>query len=113
VYIQNTGSAKAYIRAAIVGNWYKDGEIVAPWKVSEGTFVGLAGNDWTLVDGFYYYDTAVEAGGSTSYLFTSYTPPTAPVADAHLELTILCQAIQAEGIPNVTNAQSAWTEAVK
>ena len=106
VTIQNTGNTSAYIRAAVVGNWVKDGKIVAPWvdNINYSQSGLVKGND-----GYYYYQSEVTAGQVTSNLFDSYEPGSAPVADAHLEMTIVCQAVQAEGLGSgVTNAQSAF-----
>ena len=106
VTIQNTGNTSAYIRAAVVGNWVKDGKIVAPWvdNINYSQSGWVKGND-----GYYYYQSEVTAGQVTSNLFDSYEPGSAPVADAHLEMTIVCQAVQAEGLGSgVTNAQSAF-----
>lgn len=106
VTIRNTGNTSAYIRAAVVGNWVKDGKIVAPWAddiiYSQSGWV--QGND-----GYYYYQREVAAGQVTSNLFDSYKPDPAPVDGAHLEMTIVCQAVQAEGLGSgVTDAQSAF-----
>jgi len=99
VQIKNTGTATAYIRAAIVAGWYKNGMMVAGWDPESstyaGTFTGLPGSDWVKVGDFYYYQNPVTGGSFTgSNLFTKYAAPeTAPVAGAHLEMTILAQGI--------------------
>lgn len=106
VKIRNTGNTSAYIRAAVVGNWVKDGKIVAPWEDN----ITYNQSDWVEgSDGYYYYKYAVAAGQVTNNLFNSYTPGSTPVEDAHLEMTIVCQAVQAEGLGSgVTDAQSAF-----
>lgn len=115
VAITNTGDTDAYIRAAIVGNWYKDGKIVADWQISNGIFEGWLSGGWIEGgDGYYYYNGVVSPSGTdndtTGYLFTKLTPPTAPVTGAHLEVTIVCQAVQAKGLgSNVNNAVEAFT----
>lgn len=112
VAITNTGDTDAYIRATIVGNWVKDNKIVAPWTLNEETrqdFTDLPGAGWAENGGYYYYQASVPAGTNTGYLFTSYTPDAAPVEGAHLELTIVCQAVQAKGLGNgVDNAVEAF-----
>lgn len=98
VVITNNSDFPGYIRAAIVANWYKDGQIVAPWKntAEEGTFEGLTGNGWEEIGGYYYYLSPVDAGEATgSALFKSYTVGIPPVDGAHLEMDIIAQVIQA------------------
>ena len=90
---KNSGYTKIYVRATITGAWYKDGMIVAPWHISEGTFEKLPGSGWTEDAGIYYYGTPLESESRTSALFTGYTPAAAPVAGATLKLNILVQAI--------------------
>lgn len=95
VIIKSYGSAASYIRAAVVANWYDDeGNIVAPLSDAPGIYAGLPGSGWTLSNGIYYYGSSVGQGGSPNPLFTSYTrPSTPPVPGAHLEMTIMVQAI--------------------
>lgn len=96
VVIKNTGTTAAYIRAAVAANWVVGTEIVAPVAISSGDLD--LGSGWSAgSDGYYYYDSSVEAGGSTSALIDSYTVADAgtPPTGAHLEMTIVCQAIQA------------------
>ena len=108
VVITNTGNMPEYIRAAIVGCWCDDdGNIVAPWSASQGTFDGLANSTYwhTGSDGYYYYKDPVPAGAATpTALFTTYTAPDAPEEGAHLEITITAQAVIAD--KNV--AGTAW-----
>lgn len=105
VTIRNTGNTSAYIRAAVVGNWVKDGKIVAPWVDN----INYSQSGWVKgSDGYYYYKDAVAVGQKTRNLFDSYEPGSAPVADAHLEMTIVCQAIQSEG-GAVTVDGNGWT----
>ena len=99
VQIRNTGNADAYIRAAIVANWYglndsgEDGiavgynssahtAFVNPWQRTSttgdnfgGVFTGLPGSGWVLKsDGFFYYTAKVAPGEVIpSPLFTQYS----------------------------------------
>lgn len=105
VQIKNTGNTDAWIRATVVGNWVKDSKIVAAWtdNINYNTSVWAQG-----FDGYYYYNSTVSASGSTKNLFDSYTAGEAPVEGAHLELTIVCQAVQS----NLGNtAQAAFAAA--
>lgn len=110
--LTNTGTAPEFVRAAIVGNWVDaDGKIVAAWDKTQGTFNGLcaSGSNWVAgPDGFYYYTKPILGGRATANkLFTSYTAPNpVPVAGAHLELSILGQAVIWDS--SKTAVTSAW-----
>lgn len=114
VFIKNSSTIPVYIRVAVIANWYnKAGEIVAPWD--EGTYGQLrVSTDWTKQkDGYYYYTKAVQPSEKSISFFTaneSYTP-TPSVADAHLEMTIIAQAIQTEPAEALTAAHWAWSPA--
>ena len=106
VAITNTGNVVAYVRAAIATAWSYNGSannkltVVGPYE-GEGTFTGLANENWIEgEDGYYYYKFPVEPGEETkSRLFESFTAPT-PDKDyyysgSHLEMKILVQSVQA------------------
>ena len=109
VSITNTGTVYAYIRVAVVGNWYKNGNIVAPHTVDLGTPDG-----WTKSGGYYYHTAPVASGADTSTLIGSYTPtrPEGGPTDAHFEMNIICQAIQAEGM-GAASAVDAFAKAAQ
>lgn len=109
VKIRNTGNTDAWIRATVVGNWVKDGKIVAPWTDDITYNIGSGNSQWTLgTGGYYYYNSIVSPQGLTENLFASYSQGIPPVEGAHLELTIVCQAVQS----NLgTSAQAAFTAA--
>lgn len=100
VKVKNTGSnMDSFIRVAIVAGWFDaNGGMVAAWDESQGTFENLCpAASWVKgSDGYYYCKTAVSPGQSTPELFSKYTAPTAPVTGAHLEMTIISQAVKAE-----------------
>ena len=105
VSIQNTGTTDAYIRAMIVANWCTaNGKVV---KTASPTYEGLPGSGWVEHDGFYYYTQPVAPNQTTdSYLFTSCTPNNAekPEGADHLEVNIICQAVQSTPANAVTEA---------
>lgn len=124
VVISNNGAVREYIRAAIVGNWFKDGVIVAPWTYdaanpSASKFVDLpsdasgSGARWIYnsADGFYYYTAPVAAGSATgTKLFTSFTAPstTPPVTGACFEMKLMVQGVIYDlGKTRVTTAWGA------
>ena len=115
IKISNTGSVDVYVRVAIVANWVKDGQIVAPWA---GTFP-FNSIDWTYreEDGYYYYNSVLKAGenSKTANLIAegnsiTYTENDVPVTGAHLEMTVIHQSIQAEGM-GATSAMDAFAKA--
>ena len=135
VVIKSTAAStvKCYIRALIIGNWHQNlgttsepvpGAVMAPWSLSDGTFVGLpttvgtAVNNWVLgADGYYYYvypvypdtetGTDAKGQGTPDKLFTSYTAPEdAPVAGTYLNLSIVAQAVKWD--EGKTAASQAW-----
>lgn len=112
VKIKNTGTTDAYIRAMIVANWCTAADengktkVVAPYEVNAENFIGLAGDNWKPYKGFYYYTQPVAPnGGTTNYLFTSCTPGNdKPEGADHLEVNIICQAVQSTPTAAVVDA---------
>ena len=96
VKIKNTGNTDAYIRAAVVVNWInKDGKVCAGNHNNSASFASADG--WILRGGYYYYTSPVEADTSTENLINSITLDDA--TDGCIQqVTILAQAIQAEGV---------------
>lgn len=105
VKFQNTSNVNEYIRAAVVANWYDaSGNIVAAWDKTRDGDISL-GSGWTESGGFYYHTAPVAAKEFTGNLFDSFTKPTsAPVSDAHFEMTILVQAVASDGIASCISA---------
>ena len=102
VSIQNTGTTDAYIRAMIVANWCTaDNKVV---KTAIPTYVGLPGSGWVEHDGFYYYTQPVAPNQTTSMLFTKCEQGTVPEGADHLEVNIICQAVQSTPANAVTEA---------
>lgn len=98
VKISNTDISTTYIRAAITGCWVNEnGDVIAPWKESDGEFVWGAGWDshWVKgTDGFYYHKATVNQGDKTHPLFETFTLNAAsPMIGAHLELSVITQAV--------------------
>jgi len=109
VKVQNTGDTDAYIRVAIVGNWHDtiSGQdcIVDSW---EYTGVPSPASKWVKVDSYYYYTEDVPPNEFTSVLIDSIDvsqithPQDYP--NAHLEVTILAQAVQSSPAAAVAEA---------
>lgn len=114
VKIKNTGTTDAYIRAMIVANWCTAADtngktkVVAPYAVNATHFQGLPGSGWVKhTDGFYYYTQPVASGNMTAKLFMSCTPNNDEKPDGadHLEVNIICQAVQSTP---ATAVKDAW-----
>lgn len=112
VRIQNdpSSSTDVYIRATWTANWVDDDtdNIVKPAvQGTDYTVKGLPGEGWIQNGDYYYYTSAVAPGGYTSCLFTELAPvPAEEPEGAHLEVTILSQAIQAE--PDQARIDAGW-----
>ena len=107
VQIKNNSNIPVYMRVAVVANWCNaDGEVVAPWDDYSGLSIGSNWNRGS--DGYYYYNGTVAAGAPVT-LFNSYTATGGPEG-AHLEMDIISQVIQAEGM-GANSALEAFTKA--
>ncbi len=104
VRIKNTGTTDAYIRAMIVANWCTEDHKVV--KTATPKYEGLAVG-WLKIGDFYYYPSAVAPDGVTGELFTSCTADSddKPEGDVHLEVNIICQAVQSTP---ATAVEEAW-----
>ena len=104
VSIRNTGTADAYIRAAIVVTWMKDGDdsdqtvsSVVPQLDKDYTIQFTKNSGWIqLEDGYWYYTKSVPVGGSTAELIDSCTLPDGAEAPEgyRLAVEIIASAIQ-------------------
>lgn len=110
VQIENTGDTEAYIRAAVVANWCDDeGRVIASYDPTI-----TPGDNWIKDGDYYYYSLKVSAGKLTGNLLKEpiTTPKTAPANASHLEVTIVCQAIQASGM-GASGAIDAFNKAAQ
>jgi len=125
VWLWNSGSVDAYLRATVVVNW-KNGYNVIPAKAGVDYTIAFntgGGSKWTEADGIYYYadkispsaEAPAQAGYtdgtkvySTAVLVSECKPVGNPPADGYkLNVEILAQAIQAEGM-DASGAQDAF-----
>ena len=111
VTIKNTGNVSAYIRAAIVVTW-KDaqGNTLPEAPGADDYAIGINTSDWTQNGGYYYYNAAVPAGGSTANLINSCTQAKTYEDGRKLCVEIIGSAIQSEGM-GATSAQGAFAAA--
>jgi len=95
VQIKNTGDVDAYIRAAVIANWCNaQGQVIAPYSLNLSL-----GTNWEQNGDYYYYKLKVSPNSLTGNLLAQAiaTPDAAPANADHLEVTIVCQAVQADG----------------
>ena len=108
----------AYIRVTFAATWEDPNDnYIAVAKDTSKFYENLAAatlnSDWVKGgDGFYYYKKIVKVGESTSPVFTSaITIPTDAVNGYELNVQILAEAVQAEGVDSATGktpVEIAW-----
>ncbi len=100
--IRNTGDIDAYIRVAAVGNTVDaSGNITGNFDLSPY----LAASGWTKSGDYWYWGAKVSSNASTGELLTGSIDLNGKT------VTILAEAIQAEGMPGVTDAVGAFAYA--
>lgn len=112
VKIKNTGDIPAYIRAAVIINWAdKQGNISAT-PVNDSDYKMTLGSGWVKIGDYYYCKTTTAHGASTAPLIISCAKtPSAAVPDGYdLQVTILADGIQADGVGSngKTPMEDAW-----
>lgn len=114
VTIKNTGSIKAYIRAAIVVTWESTTEGstdvlgTVPVEGEDYKLTLATGTGWTKLqsDGYYYYTTAVEAGEYTGILVDECIQLKEAPDGYALHVEIISSSVQAE--PDKTPITELW-----
>ena len=99
VSVPDSVGVAAYVRVALVATWENaDHDPVA--KQAELTLPTTLGSNWVLKthDGFYYYTIPVEPGEETSSLFGNAVIEVPTDGDYHMNLQVLVDAIQANGV---------------
>ena len=120
VTVKNTGSADAYVRAAISVSWVaaddplgKEGDVHGSslTQGEDGDYVLTTGSNWTLRDGFYYYKGEVAGGASTTDLIVSCAPVAGKAPAGYvLQVDVIASAVQADGVDAKGNkaVELAW-----
>lgn len=111
--VTNTGNIHAFIRTAVVINWMDtDGNVRGIAPTDADVEFGLNTTDWVILDdGYFYYTSPVAPGQNTADLITSITLKTSVPQGYYLSVEVIAEAIQAEGVDNVTGIQpilDAW-----
>lgn len=112
--VKNTGDVRAYIRAEIIVTWQDEsGNVFAASPVRGTDYSMMTGSGWTVSDGFYYWQDAVDAGQSTGALITEAREVQGRAPEGcHLCIEILGSAVQAEGTDSagVSPIHDAWKQ---
>lgn len=103
VTVKNTGGIDAFIRVAVIGNTVDaDGNVTGDFNVTPYLDTSV----WELSGGYYYYPSRVAPNDTTpTNLLTDSIDLTGK------RITILAEAIQADGIPGGTTPQNAFANA--
>ena len=114
IKVKNTGNIDAWIRVALVPTWEDDNQMAVNQKVNEEKdeedLIIIISDSWFKgTDGYYYCRDKISPGKSTPELLASAisvnTSSEGYLAGYHMNLQVLCEAIQSEPDTTVT---SVW-----
>ena len=106
--VDNTGDTTAYIRAAVIATWKKDGVVWAqkPLEGAGKDYQITLGAGWVKLGDYYYYTLPVDAEAATTKLIeTLIQTGTAPTLEHSLSIEIVAAAVQSQP---TTAAESMW-----
>lgn len=107
VTITNVGSTDGYFRAAIVVTWRDGNGNIYPAMPAEGTDkdytislnLGTGAEQWTLSNGFYYYNQVLSPEEVSANLINSCIPVEGKAPEGYkLHVAIAAQGVQATGM---------------
>jgi hypothetical protein len=100
VMVRNTGDVDAFIRAAIVVNWVDEDGNAAPQMPTKSDYdLDLTASGWVQQGDYYYYTERVAPQKTTDVLIGSCREVDgAAPAGYTLQVTVLAEAIQADGV---------------
>lgn len=107
VTVTNTGNTPAYIRAACIVNWVDaQGNIAANVPADYTYSLSIPGAGWTAgSDGYYYYNSVVDAKGTTEGSLLTCTSSHPADGEYTLSVKVIASAVQAT--PS-TAVNEAW-----
>ena len=109
VRVENTGGHPMYLRIQLTPG-VNDPALTADHCID----LDINESDWTYADGYYYYNTALEPGDTTSPLFTQVTFIGREVTNAYLgktfSLDVAAFAVQSEHNGTDPLAAQGWPE---
>ena len=114
IEVKNIGDADVYVRVALVNNWVNGNSICADASHKHDVELSFElGNDWVEIDGYYYYKKVVIPGSNTSDLLAdSATITLSETATCQQQVTVLAQAIQADGVLKEGSTETPAVETV-
>ena len=107
VYVENTGNVAFWVRISLEKVIEAAEGVTAELKFDEYISLDLDTENWTEKDGYYYYNTALEAGESTTKLFTTVSLDKDmgnEYMGAYMEINVKAEAVQSRN-----NGESALT----
>ena len=96
--VENTGANDAFVRIKVEG---LDALKTAGLSANDIALIGLDTTNWTEIGDYYYYNTKLASGETTTALFTAIQVPTDTANDAShadITVTVTAEVIQADGI---------------
>lgn len=113
IMLENDGTVRGYLRAAVLMTWVDASGNPTYSETSLPSLPSLGAN-WKQdsESGYYYYTEIVDPGEKTGELFVSPIKEGTPPDGCHLQVTILAESIQADGVNNEgkTPVELAWGE---
>ena len=100
--VKNDGTNDAFVRIKVEG---LDALKTAGLSAEDIALEGLDTANWTLKDGYYYYNTKVAKDETTPALFTGIIIPADTNGDAShatINVKVTAEAVQADGIGNAS-----------
>ncbi len=104
--VKNTGTVDAYVRVAVVVNWVT-GDTVLGEAPTVNDYTLSPNTGWEKIGDYYYYTKPLEPGNETPVIGIQQNGQ----KDGYtLQLTLLAQAIQADGVNanNTPAVEDAW-----
>lgn len=112
-YVDNVGTADLYARIQLTQSITVDGEVMPTTMIVDGEEIPLLELDirpeWTLKDGWYYYNAAVTPGEKTTPLFTGVTFVD-EMGNEYQNATVTIE-VNAQAVQSKNNGASALTAA--
>lgn len=113
VTVENAGSVDFYLRIQLEQDITPAQGVNAKLNFDH-IILDINEDDWTIADGYYYYNRALKAGDTTEPLFTtvSFAPEMGnEYMNAHVEITVRAQAVQSRNNGDSPLTAVGWADA--
>ncbi len=114
VYMKNTGEVNSVVRIRLTPSWETPADLLSQARNPSAVTVTLgeaASENWTYIDGWYYYNKILKPGDTTTYLVdnlklsaVSNDDHSVNYSNASYTLAVESQSLQAESLA----AQETW-----